>query len=190
VGDVEAVQPSIPSYAEVNRQLAERSALAQDQANTANRAARAAASTEVHEVDSVAVERRNWALQQARETGVAQRIGGEPRLLAWLNPDGTTNLRADPANPNKTVATVVHSDQPLVVGECRIITDEEEEALRRRQREAENALLAAHYDVGELVVAGILSAAEAQASGVQAAAAARPKPGPFAAPYSLERSVR
>jgi hypothetical protein len=176
-------------FTELNRQLAERSAVAQDAANTARRSAQARA--KVHDLDTDTTDLRNWALAEARESSAAVRMGGPSRLLAWVNSDGSTNLRTDPQNPHKTVATAVHTDTPVVVGECRIWNDEEEEAFQRRQRIAENVLLAGRYDLGEMVAAGIMTEDEAAHPDVQAAAAARPKPVPGRhPPYDLEASVR
>ena len=176
------------TYTEVRRQLAERAALAQDAANAESRKADVRA--EVSEIDTDAAERRNWALTEARQSGTARRIGGAPQLVAWVNPDGTTNIRSDPDRPGKTFATVVHTPRPVVVGECRIWTDAEEAEYRNRQRESENALLASRYDLGEMVAAGIMTPEEAEHPAVRGAAAARREPDPGGAPYRLENSVR
>jgi hypothetical protein len=173
---------------EVARQQAEKAALAQDQANTARR--KAAARAEHAEIDLEAEDRRRYALHELRQNREAFRIGGEPRLIAWVNPDGSTNLRADPDRPGKTVGTVVHTDTPVIVGEARIWSDEEEALWHRRQREAQNAELAAHYDLGEMLDAGIMTEAEAEHPDVQAAARARAKPRPDSPPYRIENSVR
>lgn len=177
------------TYTEVRRQLAERAALAQDAAASARR--RSDARAEVLDMDTSAEERRNWALQEARQSGTARRIGGAPQLVAWVNPDGSTNIRDDPDRPGKTLATVVHTPRPVFVGECRIWTDDEEAEYRRRHREAENALLASRYDLGELVAAGIMTPDEAEHPAVRTAAAGRHEPEPGrGAPYRLEDSVR
>jgi hypothetical protein len=176
------------TYTEDARLRAEQAAMAQDQAATARR--RSEARVTHPEFDAEADQRRSWALARARQTGVGHRIGGEPRLVYWRNADGSDNLRVDPSNPNRTLATTTYGP-PVIVEPARIWTDQEEEELRRRQREAQNALLAAHYDLAELVEARILTEAEAAHPAVQAAAAARARRAAESSiPYRLEESVR
>jgi hypothetical protein len=183
------VTEDAPTVTEVARQQAERAAMAQDAANTARR--KAAAHAEHAEVDLDAEDRRRWALHELRQNREAFRIGGEPRLIAWVNPDGSTNLRADPDRPGKTIATTVNTDTPVIVGEARIWTDEEEAAWHRRQREAQNAELAGAYDLAELLSAGIMTEAEAEHPDVRVAAAARAKRAAASGiPYNLANSVR
>jgi hypothetical protein len=178
----------VDTFPEIARQRAEQAAMAQDAAHKANRTAHASA--RVVELDTEAEDRRNWALAQVQANGIGHQIGGEPRLVYWRNPDGTDNLRVDPQRPNKTIATTVHGP-PVIVSPARIWTDAEEEELRRQERENANALLAAHYPLGELVSARILTDAEAAHPDVQAAAAARAKRiADRTVPYDLEASVR
>jgi len=178
----------LPLYTEVARQRAAQAAMAQDQAHTAKR--RSEARADVGDLNTELVDRRNWALQEARNNIGATRSGGPGQLVAWVNPDGSTNIRSDPKRPGKTIATTVHGP-PVTIGPCERLTAEDDEAWERQRRQAENTLLAGHFDVAELVTAGLLTEAEATHPGVQAAAADRAaRIAGREAPYELLNSVR